>query len=66
MMKNGLYTFVTAALLGAALTSCNSNDDAGAQAIEIPGITIEADADCCTAALRPAWTWRHWPAASSG
>ena len=49
MMKNGLYTFVTAALLGAALTSCNSNDDAGAQAIEIPGITIEADADCCTA-----------------
>ncbi len=49
MMRNGLYTFVTAALLGAALTSCNSNDDAGAQAIEIPGITIEADADCCTA-----------------
>ena len=40
--------FATAVLMG--LVSCNSNDDFGAQSIEIPGITIdESDADCCSA-----------------
>jgi hypothetical protein len=36
-------------LLGTAITSCNSNDDFGSQAIEIPGITIDGDIDCCSA-----------------
>jgi hypothetical protein len=31
------------------MTSCNSNDDFGAQAIEIPGVTIDGDIDCCSA-----------------
>ena len=31
------------------LSSCNSNDDFGSQAIEIPGITIDGDIDCCSA-----------------
>ena len=33
----------------AALTACNSNDDFGTQAIEIPGVTIDGDIDCCSA-----------------
>ena len=33
----------------AALTACNSNDDFGTQAIEIPGVTIDGDLDCCSA-----------------
>lgn len=36
-------------LLGTAITSCNSNDDLGKQDIEIPGITIDGDIDCCSA-----------------
>ena len=36
-------------LWGTTMTSCNSNDDFGAQAIEIPGITIDGDIDCCSA-----------------
>ena len=32
-----------------ALTSCNSNDDGVSAGIEIPGITITNDIDCCTA-----------------
>ena len=32
-----------------ALASCNSNDDLGTAEIEIPGITIDGDGDCCTA-----------------
>ena len=40
--------FAAAVLVG--LASCNSNDDFGAQNIEIPSITIdESDADCCSA-----------------
>ncbi len=35
--------------LTAFLTSCNSNDDEGFQAISIPGITFDGDIDCCTA-----------------
>ena len=31
------------------LSSCNSNDDWGGQAIDIPGITIDGDIDCCSA-----------------
>jgi len=42
-------TWVLAVLLGTAITSCNSNDDFGSQAIEIPGITIDGDIDCCSA-----------------
>jgi len=33
----------------AVLTSCNSNDDGVQAGIEIPGITITDDADCCSA-----------------
>lgn len=32
-----------------ALTACNSNDDGVVAGIEIPGITITDDADCCSA-----------------
>jgi len=32
-----------------ALTACNSNDDGVQAGIEIPGITIADDADCCSA-----------------
>ena len=38
-----------AVLFGAALSSCNSNDDLGIQEIEIPGVTIDGDIDCCSA-----------------
>ena len=38
-----------AVLFGAVLSSCNSNDDLGKQEIEIPGITIDGDIDCCSA-----------------
>lgn len=41
--------YVMAALIGAAVTSCNSNDDAGVAEIEIPGVTIDGDIDCCSA-----------------
>ena len=36
-------------LWGTTMTSCNSNDDFGAQSIEIPGVTIDGDIDCCSA-----------------
>lgn len=49
MQYGRLFTYVMAALLGAAVTSCNSNDDAGVASIEIPGITIDGDVDCCSA-----------------
>ena len=39
--------FAAAVLVG--LTACNSNDDFGTQAIEIPGVTIDGDVDCCSA-----------------
>ena len=48
-MKKVTRLFFAAAVL-VGLASCNSNDDFGSQAIEIPGITIDAnDADCCSA-----------------
>jgi len=48
MKKVMRLVFAAAVLVG--LASCNSNDDFGAQNIEIPGITIdESDADCCSA-----------------
>ena len=31
------------------LSACNSNDDLGSQTIEIPGVTIDGDVDCCSA-----------------
>ena len=44
------YLLVIFAIAGiAAFTSCNSNDDNGVQDIEIPGITIDGDIDCCSA-----------------
>lgn len=42
-------SWVLAVLLGTVITSCNSNDDFGSQEIEIPGITIDGDIDCCSA-----------------
>ena len=48
MKKVMRLVFAAAVLVG--LASCNSNDDFGAQNIEIPSITIdESDADCCSA-----------------
>lgn len=43
----GLLLIMVAAAI--ALSSCNSNDDDGAQQIEIPGVTFESDVDCCSA-----------------
>ena len=37
------------ALAAVALTACNSNDDGVVAGIEIPGITITNDIDCCSA-----------------
>lgn len=31
------------------LASCNSNDDLGTVSIEVPGVTIDGDVDCCSA-----------------
>ena len=36
-------------LAAVALTACNSNDDSVEAGIEIPGITITDDVDCCSA-----------------
>ena len=36
-------------LAAVALTACNSNDDGVEAGIEIPGITITDDVDCCSA-----------------
>ena len=36
-------------LAAVALTACNSNDDGVVAGIEIPGITITDDVDCCSA-----------------
>ena len=48
-MKKVSRLFLAVAIL-MGMASCNSNDDFGAQAIEIPGITIdESDVDCCSA-----------------
>ena len=47
-MKKVMRLFLAAAVL-VGLASCNSNDDFGSQAIEIPGITIDGDVDCCSA-----------------
>lgn len=47
IMKRLERLFLT--MLVAALVSCNSNDDAVEAGIEIPGITITDDADCCSA-----------------
>lgn len=47
MKKVMRFFFAAAVLVG--LTACNSNDDFGTQAIEIPGVTIDGDVDCCSA-----------------
>lgn len=47
-MKKVMRLFFAAAVL-VGLTACNSNDDFGTQAIEIPGVTIDGDVDCCSA-----------------
>ena len=47
MKKVMRLVFAAAVLMG--LVSCNSNDDFGTQAIEIPGVTIDGDVDCCSA-----------------
>ena len=47
-MKKVMRLFFAAAVL-VGLTACNSNDDFGSQTIEIPGVTIDGDVDCCSA-----------------
>jgi len=44
-IANGFFLIIVAT----ALTACNSNDDGVQAGIEIPGITITNDADCCSA-----------------
>ena len=46
-MKKVVYLWITVGVF--ALSSCNSNDDAGVASIEIPGVTIDGDVDCCSA-----------------
>ena len=46
---NKLFLGSLVVLWGTTMTSCNSNDDFGNQDIEIPGITIDGDVDCCSA-----------------
>ena len=46
-MKKVKGLFLTVVV--AALTACNSNDDGVQAGIEIPGITITDDIDCCSA-----------------
>ncbi len=48
ILKN-LFLSVVVVLLGTTVTSCNSNDDGVQAGIEIPGITITDDVDCCSA-----------------
>lgn len=47
MRTRRMFSLVIAALVGAAITSCNSNDDQGTSDIEIPGITLDNDDECC-------------------
>lgn len=48
ILKNSFLSVVVV-LLGTTVTSCNSNDDGVQAGIEIPGITITDDVDCCSA-----------------
>lgn len=48
-MKKVIRLFIAAAAVLVGLISCNSNDDLGTQAIEIPGITFDGDLECCSA-----------------
>lgn len=48
-MKKILNTFLLGTSLIVSVGSCNSNDDLGKVDIEIPGITIDGDIDCCSA-----------------
>ena len=48
ILKNSFLSVVVV-LLGTTVTSCNSNDDGVQAGIEIPGITIIDDVDCCSA-----------------
>ena len=48
-MKKELKFVFAALTLLTGLTACNSNDDGVTEGIEIPGITITNDAECCSA-----------------
>jgi len=48
-MRKILNTILLGVALIASVSSCNSNDDFGKQDIEIPGVTIDGDIDCCSA-----------------
>lgn len=48
-MKIKNLILVGTVLAGTVVTSCNSNDDGVDKGIEIPGITITDDIDCCSA-----------------
>ena len=47
-MKKVMRLFLAVAVL-VGLASCNSNDDLGEQDIQIPGITLDGDLECCSA-----------------
>ena len=44
-----VFIVLLAGIVLLGLSSCNSNDDIGSQDIEIPGVTIDGDIDCCSA-----------------
>ena len=48
-MKKELYLILLGVALIATITSCSSNDHGVDKGIEIPGITITDDIDCCSA-----------------
>lgn len=47
-MKKVIYSILVTVFF-ITVTSCNSNDDGVQKGIDIPGITIDGDADCCSA-----------------
>lgn len=49
IFMNRLSFLLLAGIVALMPTSCNSNDDGGPASIEIPGVTIDGDVDCCSA-----------------
>ena len=44
-----ILLFLSMAAVVLTFTACNSNDNNGVQDIEIPGVTLDGDVDCCSA-----------------
>ena len=46
-----ILLFLSMAAVVLTFTACNSNDNNGVQDIEIPGVTLDGDVDCCSAGI---------------